>query len=161
MTRSPIEDKPAAPAFPVQWPRAAASAAIFRDGHVLLVERGKGPMRGIWSLPGGHIEPGEAARAAALREVMEETGVEARLLGLTDVVDVINRDADGVLKAHYILTVFFGDWISGEPEGRSDAADARFVPLADVGQYTLTTGATSVIARAAALRAGALPVGSA
>ena len=50
-----------------QWPRAAASAAIFRGQEVLLVRRGKGgPLAGLWSLPGGHIEPGEPARAAAL-----------------------------------------------------------------------------------------------
>lgn len=120
---------------------------------MLLVERGKGPMRGIWSLPGGHIEPGEAARAAALREVMEETGIEARLLGLTDVVDVIHHDADGALRAHYILSVFFGDWIGGEPEGRSDAADARFVPLGEIGRYALTNGTAAVIRHAAAQHA--------
>ena len=51
-----------------EWPRPAASAAIFRDGQVLIAERGKGALRGTWSLPGGHIEPGETAMAAALQE---------------------------------------------------------------------------------------------
>jgi ADP-ribose pyrophosphatase YjhB (NUDIX family) len=59
------------------WPRPAASAAIFRDGLVLLVERGKGALQGTWSLPGGHVEPGERALAAALREVGDVTGVVA------------------------------------------------------------------------------------
>ena len=132
------------------WPRAAASAAIFRDGHVLLVERGKGLSRGIWSLPGGHVEPGEPARDAALREVVEETGIEAALLGLSDVVDVITRDEHGTLKAHYVLSVYFGRWIAGEPKAGSDAPDARFVPLDAVGAYQLTAGAQTVISRAAA-----------
>jgi 8-oxo-dGTP diphosphatase len=118
---------------------------------VLLVERGKGPSRGIWSLPGGHIEAGETARAAALRELHEETGVEAEIAGLADVHDVIHRDASGVLSVHYVLTVFWGRWTAGEPRAGGDSADARFVPLADIGRYTLTHGAAALIHRCAAL----------
>ena len=76
------------------WPRCGASAAIFREGAVLLIERAKGALKGRWSLPGGHIEPGETAQAAAVREVREETGVEADIQGLVDIHDVILR-ADG------------------------------------------------------------------
>src|SRR2546423_1245303 len=88
------------------WPRCGASAAIFRDGAVLLIERAKGALKGRWSLPGGHIEPGETAQAAAIREVCEETGVEADMQGLVDIHDVILREADGTLLAHYLITVF-------------------------------------------------------
>lgn len=133
------------------WPRAAASMAVFRDGHVLLVERGKGPRRGIWSLPGGHIEPGETAREAALRELAEETGVSADLHGLVDVHDVIYRDDGGSLTVHYVLTVYWGRWREGEPRAGSDSADARFVPLAEIGRYPLTPGAAALIRRAADL----------
>ena len=133
------------------WPRAAASTAVFRDGHVLLVERGKGPRRGIWSLPGGHIEPGETAREAALRELHEETAVTAEITGLVDVHDVIFRDEGGALTVHYVLTVYWGRWSGGEPRAGSDSADARFVPLSEVGRYALTPGAASLIRRAAAL----------
>ena len=136
------------------WPRAAASTAVFRDGHVLLVERGKGPRRGIWSLPGGHIEPGETAREAALRELQEETSTTAEIAGLVDVHDVIYRDDAGALTVHYVLTVYWGRWSSGEPCAGSDSADARFVPLADVGRYPLTPGAAGLIRRAAALDRG-------
>jgi 8-oxo-dGTP diphosphatase len=133
------------------WPRCAASAAVFRGREVLLVERGKGALRGLWSLPGGHIEPGEAARDAALREVREECAVEAEILGLVDVHDVVLREPDGALRGHYLIVVYCGRWLSGEPVAGEDAAVARFVPLAEVGRYRLTDGAQALIERAWAL----------
>jgi 8-oxo-dGTP diphosphatase len=127
------------------WPRAAASAVVFRGDCVLLVERGKPPVSGVWSLPGGHIEPGETARAAALREVAEETGVTAELIGVADVHDVVIRDAAGHLVAHYVLSVFIGRWLGGEPVAASDCRDARFVALDEVPGYKLTDGALRII----------------
>jgi 8-oxo-dGTP diphosphatase len=135
-----------------EWPRAAASAVIFRGDSILLVERGKGALTGLWSLPGGHIEPGETARAAAVREVFEETGVVADIAGLADVHDVILRHNDGTLAAHYLIAVHFGGWREGEPVAASDSRDARFVPLGELARYTLTDGAAAIIARAAQLR---------
>lgn len=128
-----------------RWPRAAASAAIFRNGCVLLVKRGKPPVSGIWSLPGGHIEPGEPAREAARREITEETGITAEIAGLADTHDVIIRNAEGVLTAHYLLAVFYGGWVAGEPVAATDCADARFVPVDEVRNYSLTHGAQRII----------------
>src|SRR5262245_8502403 len=134
------------------WPRAAASAAIFRGVEVLLIERGKeGPFRGLWSLPGGRIEPGEPARAAALREIREEAGVIAELAGVRDVHDVIRRDPAGRLASHYLLAVFYGRWVSGEPIAGDDASAARFVPLDAVHELRMTDGSASFVHRAAAL----------
>jgi 8-oxo-dGTP diphosphatase len=132
-----------------QWPRAAASAAIFRGQEVLLVRRGKGgPLAGLWSLPGGHIEPGEPARAAALREVREETGVIAELAGLLDIHEAIRHGSAGELAAHYLLAVFYGRWVSGEPAAGDDATAARFVPLDAVQALPTTDGAPDFIQRA-------------
>ncbi len=117
---------------------------------MLLVERGKGP-RGLWSLPGGHIEPGETARDAALRELHEETSVSAALEGLVDVHDVIARGSDGALRAHYVLAVYWGRWTNGEPRAGSDSASALFVPVDHIGRYAMTHGAPAIIRRAAAL----------
>lgn len=128
-----------------RWPRAAASAAIFRAGCVLLVKRGKPPVSGVWSLPGGHIEPGEPAREAARREVAEETGITAEIVGLADTHDVIIRNAEGALTAHYLLAVFYGRWVAGEPAAATDCADACFVPIEHVGDYALTDGAQRII----------------
>ncbi|MBS0243473.1 MAG: NUDIX hydrolase, partial [Proteobacteria bacterium] len=136
------------------WPRLGASAAVFRDGMVLLGERGKGAMAGYWSLPGGHVEPGETARAAAAREVQEETGVTARILGLVDLHDVIRRDGEsGEVSWHYAIAVHYAEWVSGEPIAASDCRSARFVPLDDVQQLKLTDGAITMIRRAASLLA--------
>lgn len=129
------------------WPRAGVSAAIFRGETVLMVERGKPPFAGLWSLPGGHIEPGEKVRDAALREVMEETGIEARIDGLAEIVDAIHAPG-GVLAAHYVIAVFHGRWLAKEPAAASDAAQARFVPLENVSSLPATDGAGAAIATA-------------
>lgn len=140
-----------------QWPRCAASAAIFRGPEVLLVQRGKaGPIQGFWSLPGGHVEPGEPVRAAALREVREEAGVVAELAGLLDVHEVIRRDRPGELTSHYLIAVFYGRWVSGEPIPGDDAAAARFVPLDAVQALRTTEGAPEFVHRAWALLTGAV-----
>jgi ADP-ribose pyrophosphatase YjhB (NUDIX family) len=131
-----------------RWPRSGASAAIFRGRDVLLIQRGEGALQGLWSLPGGHIEPGELAHAAALREVQEETAVEAALEGLLDIHEVMRHDESGNILAHYILLVFFGRWLSGEPVARSDAAAARFVPIEALDALPMTDGAAGFIQQA-------------
>ena len=108
-------------------------------------------MRGLWSFPGGHIEAGERAREAACREVLEETGITAEICGLVDVHDVIIRADNDVLSAHYVIAVHYGRHVAGEPLAASDAAAATFVPVADVGRFTLTPGGESLIQRAAAM----------
>lgn len=133
------------------FPRPAVSAAVFRDGHVLLVERAKPPLQGVWSLPGGHIEPGEPAIDAAHRELAEETGVTADLKGVADVIDVILKQPDGFLRAHYVLTVFYGLWLAGDPQGASDCASARWVDASALDRFDLTPGADRVIAKARSL----------
>jgi ADP-ribose pyrophosphatase YjhB (NUDIX family) len=140
---------------PRLWPRCGASAAIFRGSEVLLVERGKeGAYKGYWSLPGGHIEPGEPARSAALREVREETGVEGEIAGLVDIHEVMIRGRVDELLAHYLIAVFFGRWTSGEPMPAGDAVAARFVALTDLERYPLTDGAAGLIRRGWAILQG-------
>lgn len=128
----------ASPRSAVPWPRAAASAAVFRGDEVLIGRRGKSPRKDVWSLPGGHIEPGETAAEAARREVLEETGVTAEILGLVDINDVVVRGADGELTAHYLLVIHFGRWLSGTPCAADDGVEARFVSVGDVPTYKTT-----------------------
>lgn len=151
MTKPPeLKPAPASRAVAEHWPKAAVSVALFRGDAVLLIERSKGIRAGYWSLPGGHIEPGETALAAAARELIEETGLSGKIDGLADIQDVIVRDADGRLQAHYLLAVFFGRWAGRDPVAASDARDARFVVPAALAGYTLTPGTQRLISLAAA-----------
>lgn len=134
-----------------QWPRAAASAAIFRDGKILLAQRSKPPLRGVWSLPGGHIEPGEKAHQAALRELREETGITADLYGVADVADVILHHDDGSLRAHYVINVFFGVWLDGDARPDSDCMAVEWVDHSKLSERSMTQGTAAIIERAAGL----------
>jgi len=129
-------------------PRPGVSTAIFKDGLVLLGQRSKPPLRGVWSLPGGHIEAGETKAEAAARELLEETGVIAELHGIADVVDVILRNDDGALRAHYILTVFYGDWRSGDPSPADDCTGVQWANPHALGSLNLTEGTADIIHRA-------------
>lgn len=106
-----------------QRPLACVGVVCRRGNEVLLVKRGREPLKGRWSIPGGKLDFGETVRQAALRELAEETGVTARITRLIDVVDSI---MDG---QHYVLIDFEAEWIDGEPVASDDAADARFFPL--------------------------------
>jgi len=109
----------------VQRPTPGAGVVCLRGGEVLLVKRGKPPRLGEWSIPGGRQEMGETIAQAALRELAEETGVAAELLGLIDVVDAFSGDRQ------MVLIDFAARWIAGEPVAGDDAADARFFPIAE------------------------------
>ena len=115
---------------PLPAPVAAVGVVCLRGDAVLLIRRGRPPREGEWSLPGGRIEPGERLVDTALRELREETGVEAEITGLLDVVDGIFA-SEG---RHYVLIDYAARWLSGEPVAGDDAADARFVPLDRVDQ---------------------------
>ena len=109
-------------------PIPAVGVVCLRGDSVLLIRRGTPPRQGEWSLPGGRIEPGERAMDAALRELREETGVEAEITGLIAVVDGLFPEAG----RHYVLIDYAARWLSGEPVAGDDAAEARFVALDEV-----------------------------
>ena len=116
-----------------QQPVPAVGVVVMRGDEVLLVRRGTPPRLGQWSLPGGRIEFGETVEAAALRELKEETGVEADLLGLIEVLDaVFTSRTNGDVTRHYVLIDFAARWVSGEPVAGDDAADARFFHHSEV-----------------------------
>ncbi|HEY2662425.1 MAG TPA: NUDIX hydrolase [Caulobacteraceae bacterium] len=110
---------------PVRRPTPCVGVVCFRAGEVLLIQRGKAPRLGQWSIPGGRMEFGESVHAAALRELKEETGIEAKILGLVDVVDSLDAKADW----HGVLVDYAARWTAGEPVAGDDAAAARFLPL--------------------------------
>jgi 8-oxo-dGTP diphosphatase len=110
-------------------PVPAAGVICLKGREVLLIRRGQPPRLGEWSLPGGRVEWDESAAQCALRELREETGVEAELLGLIDVVDGRFKGEGDQPERHYILIDYAARWLSGDPVAGDDAADARFFPF--------------------------------
>jgi 8-oxo-dGTP diphosphatase len=106
-------------------PVACAGVVCLRGGEVLLIRRGKAPLKGEWSIPGGRMELGEGAAQTALRELKEETGVAAELMGLIDVVDHFHDGGQAV------LIDYAARWTAGEPAAGDDATEARFIAIAE------------------------------
>lgn len=139
---------PPAPRQPA-GPIAGVSVCVVRDGRVLLAQRAKNDrLKGLWSLPGGHVELGETLRDAALRELMEETGVAAEIRLVLDAIDIIHRDGRGEVKRQYALTVFGAEWTSGEAVAGSDASAVRWVLPSELASLSMTPGTADLISRA-------------
>jgi mutator protein MutT len=138
-----------------EWPRCAASAAIFRGSTVLLVQRGKGALKGLWSLPGGHIEPGETARAAAVREVREETGVEARIVERLG--DVRYRYRRRGVRVDKTVGFYLCEYVAGDTADHDhEVDDARWMPIEQARTELTYPGEREMIERALSKHSGAM-----
>ncbi len=120
-------------------PIAAALAVVIRNDEVLLVRRENPPDEGLWGFPGGKIEPGEKVANAAVRELREETGVEAIPIRVFTAVDVL--DDDGAVFHHFVLIAVLCQWVEGEPVACDDATDARWVSLSMLGRNDMPLSA--------------------
>lgn len=142
-------------------PRVGVGAIVLDGDRVLLVQRGRSPAKGKWSVPGGLIELGEGLEEAVVREVREECGLEVRVLGLCGVIDRVTRGAAGVqgtpglVRFHWVILDYLAEALGGVLAPASDAADARWVPLGDLPRYDTTEGLAEMIQRAVSLRDGA------
>jgi ADP-ribose pyrophosphatase YjhB (NUDIX family) len=96
-------------------PFLAVSAAIIRDGRVLIIRRAPGFAGGIYTLPGGVVEAGETLMQAVIREVREETAVEIEPVTLAGFRETIFHDKDGKASRHFVILCFAARWLSGEP----------------------------------------------
>ena len=133
-------------------PRVGVGAVVLKDGQVLLVRRNRPPAEGKWSIPGGLVNLGETTEAAAVREVAEECGLGVRLQGLAGVVERIISDPDGRVRYHYVLIDYVAAPESGDLRPGSDAADARWVPIGELGRYETTEGLAAMVNKAVQLK---------
>lgn len=128
----------------------AVGAIVMDKGRLLLVRRDTEPGRGLWTLPGGRVEPGESLREAVVREVREETSVDVEVDGMIGVAERIVRDDDGAVAYHYVILDFVctrraaGD--AAGPKAGDDAADARWVPVDELPGMKLTDGLLEFLA---------------
>jgi 8-oxo-dGTP diphosphatase len=131
-----------------QRPYLAVSAAIFRDGKVLVVRRARNPALSLYTLPGGAVEIGETLLQAVTREVREETSLEVEPVALAGHREVIARDAQGRVERHFVILCFAARWRSGEPVLNEELDDARWLNPAELSALRTTEGLAEIIAAA-------------
>jgi len=129
-------------------PYLAVSAAIFRDGRVLIVRRAQPPAHGFYTLPGGTVELGETLEQAITREVREETGLEIEPLSVAGYRQMIARDSTGQVERHYVILPFAARWVAGEISLNEELAEARWLLPAELSGLQTTEGLAGIVATA-------------
>lgn len=139
-------------------PVVGVGGVVIDDGRTLLIRRGSEPLRGQWSIPGGTLELGESLEGGVARELLEETGLEVRVLELIEVFDRIFTEPDAGgggtpqrPKFHYVIVDYLCERISGEPRPGSDVTDVAFATEDELAKFQLTTTATRVLRKAFAM----------
>lgn len=127
-------------------PILAASTAVFRDGKVLIARRVAPPA--LWSLPGGRLEPGESPAQAAERELYEETGVKAEIVGPAGERDVTLTDKRGAVVARYHIFAFAARWKAGEAAPGLEASEVEWVEPGAISSYSVTEGLLPIVLEA-------------
>lgn len=136
-----------------QRPFLAVSAAIFRNGKVLVVRRARKPALNLYTLPGGAVEAGETLVEAAIREVREETSLSIEPVALAGHREVIARDDEGKVERHFVILCFASRWLAGEPVLSDELDDSRWVDPSELGNYRTTDGLAEIVTTAATLLA--------
>jgi 8-oxo-dGTP diphosphatase len=126
-------------------PIVGVGVVVWHGDRVLLVQRGKPPRAGHWSLPGGAQQLGETVAQAARREVMEEVGLEVALGDIVATVDLIERDPDDRVRYHYTLVDFVAEAPGPMVRPGSDAAAARWFSMAEIELLGLWSETVRVI----------------
>jgi 8-oxo-dGTP diphosphatase len=142
-----MSDRENARTYPTR-PYLAVSAAIFRDGKVLIVRRARPPAHGLYTLPGGGVELGETLEQAVIREVREETALQIEPIELAGFRQAIARDAKGHVERHFVVLPFAARFISGEISLNEELAEAHWLDPADLGGLKTTEGLAQIVAAA-------------
>ncbi len=126
-------------------PQLSVSAAIFRDGELLLVRRARSPGKGFYSLPGGRVEFGETLAAALAREVQEETALAIDIVGLAGWREVLPGPAN---PGHFVILSFAARWRDGKPILNEELDDARWTAPDAIGGFQITEGLPAIVGAA-------------
>src|ERR1700730_11491517 len=130
-TTADLEARRAARRYPDR-PIVAVLAVVLRDDRALIVQRAQQPNQGRWGFPGGVLELGETVAEGAMRELREETGIDAEPAGVLNVHDAIHPDPEGRVQFHYTLIAVRGIWRSGDGAAADDAAAVAWVSRAEI-----------------------------
>ena len=139
--------------FPSEPIVGVGAVVLDREGNVLLAKRAHEPLKGEWSLPGGAVELGETLEAAVARELFEETGLTVEVGPVVEVLDRIERSADGRVAYHFVIIDYLCYANERSIVCGSDADDAKWVRIDELPAYHLTEKATAVIEKAFSLSA--------
>ena len=129
-------------------PFLAVSAAIVRDGKVLVVRRARKPALSLYTLPGGAVELGETLHEAVTREVREETQLTIEPIALAGHREIITRDAQGKVERHFVILCFAARWVAGEPVLNEELDDAQWLVPAALSTLKTTDGLAEIVAAA-------------
>jgi ADP-ribose pyrophosphatase YjhB (NUDIX family) len=129
-------------------PFLAVSAAIIRDGQVLVVQRARSPARGLFTLPGGVVECGETLEEAIKREVQEETAIAIQPVGLAGHREVIVCDREKRVERHFVILSFAARWLAGEPQLNEELAAAHWLRPDEIAGLETTAGLDEIVAEA-------------
>ena len=131
-------------------PLVGAGAVIVRGDQVVLVRRGRPPLAGEWSIPGGVVKLGETLRQAAEREAREETGLEIEAGEVLEVFESITPDAQGKTCYHYVIVDFFCRVKSGKLRAGGDALETKWCRAEELAEMKVSEAATKVVLKALA-----------
>lgn len=136
-------ENPSQPTYPEPIPAIGVGGIVFnRHNQVLLIKRNQPPASGLWSIPGGKLEPGESLVECCRREFLEETGLAVEI---KSIVAVVERRIEGF---HYIIVDFLADLIDINnfmPSAQSDVSEAKWISLEDIEEYSLVMGLAEII----------------
>jgi len=126
-------------------PLIGVGAILLRRDRILMAQRGKEPLKGWWSLPGGALETGESLADAVRREVREETGLEIQPVGVLEIFERIMRDRNGVTEYHYVLIDYVCRVTGGALRPGDDVCAVEWVRRRDLPKLRITEGTLAVI----------------
>ena len=129
-------------------PLVGVGAVIVHQGRAVIVQRGSEPLKGQWSIPGGALELGETLRQCAVREALEETGLQVEAGEVLGVFDAVYRGPDGRIQYHYVLIDFACRLLGGDLRAGGDALQAHWVTLEELTDYPIAETARKVLTKA-------------